>query len=182
MPRPADRPSGRVHSRAPQATQRPAIGRRRPRGRPASHRPASQGCEEGSGRGAVVDGDRRLAEQQRSFQSPTLDRRKPGDDITASFRRSDNPANEKRVSAPERVETTGSGNRERPQRRRRPATEPSCRSQPQVGLLDRRVVQQVRAGAFLDDLAGLQHVRPVRPGTAPAGRSAPPAGSWCPAG
>src|SRR3954451_5368703 len=34
----------------------------------------------------------------------------------------------------------------------------------EVGVLHRRIVQQLRAGAGFDDPAGLQHVRPVRPG------------------
>ena len=61
----------------------------------------SQGCEEGGGHGAVVGVDLRLAQQQRGFESPPLDRRQLGDDMAAaSSRRSDSPVNENRVSAP----------------------------------------------------------------------------------
>ena len=51
----------------------------------------------------------------------------------------------------------------------------------EVGGLHLRVVEQVVRRRGLDDLAGLQDVRPVRRSAAPAARSARPAGPWCPA-
>ena len=147
-------PSGRARSRAPQATPRPATGRRRPPGRAGlsrANRP--QPYNQGRGHGAVIRRRSAIAEQ---LANSSARRWIVGSSARRRRRHCRGGRSALRTRTPSRllrVERRGSGIRGQPRRRCQPTTESSSRSLPRPA--ERRRRKAARALEELEDRSEL---------------------------